>query len=111
MVMEIFDYGSSFLNPTLKWIAPILFLGSIIFFYLANKEYGGEFKKGLNLLMISLIVGSVAFFFRVMGDKIAPDFKWGESLFFLIFAILNLVVAFKFLKYVREVKKNVKFRL
>jgi len=109
MVIELFNYGTSVLNPILKWVAPMLFLVALVLFYLANKNYGGEFKKGIDFLIISILVGVLAFVFRVLGDKIMPGFKWGESIFFLIFAILCLFAALKLLKYVRDVKKNVKF--
>jgi hypothetical protein len=109
MVIELLNYSTSFLNPALKWIAPAIFLIALVLFFFANKGYGGEFKKGIDFLMISILVGVLAMVFRWLGDKIVPDFKWGESLFFLVFAIVNLLAALKLLKYVKEVKKNVKF--
>lgn len=97
------------LNPLLKWLAPLLYVVALILFYKAGKAYGGEFKKGLNFLMISLVLGIAAFSFRFLGDTITLDFKWGESLFFLAFAIMNLLVAAKFFKYVKVVNENVRF--
>ncbi|MBW6518542.1 MAG: hypothetical protein K0A89_08590 [ANME-2 cluster archaeon] len=109
MVIEILNYKTSMLNPILKWLAPLLYVIALILFYKARKAYGGDFKKGLNFLMVSLVLGIAAFTFRFLGDIITLDFKWGESLFFLAFAFMNLLVAAKFLKYVKEVNENVRF--
>lgn len=109
MVIELLNYKTSMLNPILKWIAPVLYLIALILFYKASKAYGGKFKRGLNYLMISLIFGIIAFTFRFLGDIILPDYKWGESIFYLTFAIMNLFVASSFMLYVREVNKNARF--
>ncbi|MCG7848340.1 MAG: hypothetical protein MIO93_04070 [ANME-2 cluster archaeon] len=109
MVIELLNYQTSMLNPILKLLAPLLYVIALILFFKASKAYGGEFKKGLNFLMISLILGIAAFTFGFLGDIITLDFKWGESLFFLAFAIMNLFVAAKFLKYVEEVNEDVRF--
>ncbi|PLW79564.1 hypothetical protein C0585_07045 [Candidatus Woesearchaeota archaeon] len=104
MVADIFNYGTSFLNPAFKWLAPILFLVAFILFYVGNKKYGGELKTAINWLLVSAGCGVAAFLFRVLADIGLLNFKWGESLFFLLFAVMNLLVAWKFLKIIEGVK-------
>ena len=106
-IAELFNYKTSWLNPFLKWVAPFLFLVACILLVNAYQRYGGVFKVAIKYLAISVIVGLMAFLFRVAGDLILPGFKWGESLFQLAFVIVNIVVASKFLAVVKEIKSNV----
>ena len=105
--MDLFNFKTSFLNPLLKWIAPFLFIAALYFFYIGRRKFGGLYKKGLDFLIISIVMGAIAFFFRVLADKIGLSFKWGESVFFLIFAIFNLLAALKFFKFIKATKKDV----
>ena len=107
MEFELFNYKTSFLNPLLKWIAPFLFLIALTLVIRAYKYYGGVLKDAMMVLGICLLVGVLAFFFRVGGDIILPNFKWGESIFQLVFVLFNIVVAAKFLRVMREVKGDV----
>lgn len=104
MEFELLNYKTSFLNPTLKWVAPILYMAALVMCVQAYKNYGGIFKQAMQVLVFTLIVGALAFFFRVSGDIVLPDFKWGESLFYLVFVVLNVFVASRFLKVIREIK-------
>jgi len=105
--VDLFNYKTSWLNPALKWFAPVLFLVATAFLTAAYASYGGVFKVAIKYLAISVIVGLLAFLFRVGGDVILPGFKWGESLFQLAFVIVNIVVAMKFLTVIKELKSDV----
>ena len=107
MDLDLLNYNISFLSPMLKWIAPILFLLASIMLAKAYRNYGGVFKDAVGLLFASVFVGALAFLFRVGGDLILPNFKWGESLFYLAFVVFNIIVAAKFLKVIKEFKSNV----
>lgn len=107
MELELLNYKTSFLNPLFKWIAPVLFVFALALFIKASANYGGVFKAAMKLLVASVLIGVLAFFFRVGGDVILPNFKWGESVFFLIFVIFNIFVALKFLNVIKEFKSNV----
>ena len=107
MEIELLNYKTSFLNPMLKWIAPVLFLIAFVMIMKAYNNYGGIFKDTMRLLVISVLVGVLAFFFRVGGDVILPNFKWGESIFYLLFVVFNILVALKFLKVIKELKSDV----
>jgi len=103
MELELLNYKASIMNPALKWIAPILYLTALAMLVQAYRNYGGIFKQAMLMLVFTLSVGVLAYFFRVGGDLILPNFKWGESLFYLTFVVLNIFVAAKFLKVIREV--------
>lgn len=107
MDLDLLNYNTSFLSPMLKWAAPILFLLASIMLAKAYRNYGGVFKDAVGLLVASVFVGALAFLFRVGGDLILPNFKWGESLFYLVFVVFNIIVAAKFLKVIKEFKSNV----
>ena len=107
MNLELLNYNTSFLSPMLKWIAPILFLLASVMLAKTYRNYGGVFKDAMGLLVTSVFVGALAFLFRVGGDFILPNFKWGESLFYLVFVVFNVIVAAKFLKLIKEFKSNV----
>ncbi|WP_292469616.1 hypothetical protein [Methanolobus sp.] len=93
MVIEILSYKESFLNPLLKMVTPILFVIGVYYFYQARQAYGGEIQKIANLLFAGGIAGFIAMAFRYGGDKIV-SWKWGESVFILIFAIISVYVAY-----------------
>lgn len=107
MNLDILNYNSSFLSAILKWVVPILFLLASVILAKAYKNYGGIFKDAMGFLFASVIIGCLAFLFRVGGDVILPNFKWGESIFYLAFVIFNITVAVKFLKVIKEFKGNV----
>lgn len=107
MDIDFLNYKSSFLSTMLKWIVPILFLFASAMLAKAYKNYGGVFKDVMGLLIASVFVGTLAFLFRIFGDIIMPNFKWGESLFYLAFVAFNIVVAAKFLQVIKRFKSDV----
>lgn len=93
MAIEILSYPSSFLNPLLKAIVPVIFAVGTIFFYQAYTSYGGNLKKIALFLLFAGIAGTLAAGFRYLGDFFI-SWKWGESVFLLIFAIVSILVAY-----------------
>lgn len=91
MVIEILSYATSPFNPLLKLLVPVMFVVGTYFFYQAQKKFGGNLKTIASLLMWGGAAGVVATAFRYFGDYI-PQYKWGESIVLVIFAIISLVV-------------------
>lgn len=93
MPADIFNYSTSFLNPALKLLVPLLFLGGTYYAYRAGRRYPGEIRK---LMWIMLGVGAAGFLanlFRYLGDVLAISWKWGESVVFLVLGLVNLYAA------------------
>ena len=85
----IFDYGSSILNPLLKIIVPLLYVVGMIYFDRAREKHTGVVAVvGRRFAMVGTM-GILAGLFRYTGDSFIQS-KWGESLFFLAFALVNL---------------------
>lgn len=93
MAIEILSYKNSFLNPLLKIIIVIMFGIGTYYFFKARQKYGGELKRIANLLFWGGIAGFASSAFRFAGDFIT-FWKWGESIFFLIFGLASLYVAY-----------------
>lgn len=89
MMLNIFNYNVSFLNPLLKLVVPFMFLYGAYYFYRVSKEYSNEFRRLMNLLSLTGVVGFCATLFRFIGDFVSL-WKWGESLGFYIFAMVCL---------------------
>lgn len=92
MTIEILSYPTSMLNPVLKFIIFAGFVLSTGFFYQCWKKYGGILHDISTLLLFGSVAGILASAFRLQGDFLV-QFKWGESIFDLILAILMLVIA------------------
>jgi hypothetical protein len=92
MAVEILNYGTSPLNPLLKQLVPLVFVVGTYYFYRGTRTYGGEVKNMTNLLFVAGVFGILATGFRYAGDKLV-SWKWGESTFFLAFALVNVYVA------------------
>ena len=63
------------------------------YFYMAKQKYGGQLKTISNFLFLGGLTGFASALFRALGDYIVFS-KWGESIFFLIFGIVSLYVAY-----------------
>lgn len=93
MVIEILSYKTSVLNPLMKIISILIFCIGTYYFYRASQKYGGELKTVANLLFLGGLAGIASAVSRIIGDYILFT-KWGESVFFLIFGIVSLYVAY-----------------
>ncbi len=92
MVLDLLSYTHSIFNPLLKWIILVLFALATYFFYRSRSIYGGKLHLVATLLLLGGCAGILASVFRIAGDyDIAM--KWAESIFFIAFAIITLVIA------------------
>jgi len=92
------SYSTSYLNPTLKITALILVATAIFIFLFARikfKEFK-DLKYLINLLIVSSILIFLGFFFRLLGDFIIL-WKWLESTFNFVSAILFMLTALAFI--------------
>lgn len=92
MVPDLVSYTHSILNPLLKWLVLVLFVISVYVFYRCRLLYGGKLHQVATLLLLGGCVGILSSAFRIAGDFILPA-KWAESIFFIAFAIITLVIA------------------
>lgn len=103
MFSDLLNYKTSFLNPGLKILVPLIFLaGSFYFFSLRNK-YQGEIGKVILRLAIAGFIGFLANFFRYGADLWFVDYKWGESLGYLIFALTNVWAVWPLISFGKEI--------
>ncbi len=93
MIPDIFNYSTSFLNPALKLLVPLLFLLGTYFSDKAMRRYTGEIRKLMKALTIVGTAGFLANLFRYMADVLAVSWKWGESLAMLMFVVASLYAA------------------
>lgn len=93
MVIEILSYSNSFLNPLLKIITILMFVVGMYYFFKSRQKYGGELKRIANLLLWGGAAGFIASAFRYGGDFVM-NWKWGESIFLLIFGLTSFFVAY-----------------
>lgn len=93
MVIEILTYKTSILNPLLKIISIVIFCIGTYYFYMAKQKYGGQLKTIANFLFLGGLAGIISSISRIVGDYMIVT-KWGESIFFLIFGIVSLYVAY-----------------
>ncbi len=93
-----FSYSTSYFNPTLKIIALILIAVGITVFILARFKFKDfkDLRNVINILIASSIVIFLGFFFRLLGDFVIL-WKWLESTFNFIAAILFMLTAFTFI--------------
>ncbi|MEW6183094.1 MAG: hypothetical protein AB1500_07950 [Bacillota bacterium] len=92
--MDLLNYKESFLNPLLKELVALIYLCATLVFLVARTRLGGELQKITGLLATTSLFGTLALAFRWRGDKLVA-WKWGESLLFLLFAIVALIIAIR----------------
>lgn len=92
MVIEILSYSNSVLNPTLKVLILVGFILAALILIRCWKWYGGLLQNISFLLMIGSSAAILSAAMRLLGDYYT-QFKWGESTFDLIFALITLMVA------------------
>jgi hypothetical protein len=104
MVPELLNYKISFLNPALKILVPLIFLAGSIYFFSIRNKYLGEIGRVVGRLAIAGIIGFLANFFRYGADIWFVDYKWGESLGYLFFALANVWAVWPLLKFGRDTR-------
>jgi|WetSurMetagenome_2_1015567.scaffolds.fasta_scaffold47404_2 hypothetical protein len=92
MVLDLLSYKGSFLNPLLKVLVLVLFAVAVYYFYRCRCRYGGKLQVVAALLLLGGIAGILASLFRIGGD-LSVQWKWAESTFFLVLAIITLAIA------------------
>jgi len=103
MTIEILSYKTSFFNPLLKCIVIILFVLATWYFYQGRQLYGGKLRQIATLLCIGGLFGILASAFRLAGD-LNTGFKWGESVFLLVLAVITIMVTYLVRVHFQEVK-------
>ncbi len=93
MALELLSYTNSILNPLLKWLALVLFVIAVYFFYRCRLIYGGKLHRVATLLLLGSVAGIMASIFRIAGDFFL-QWKWAESILFLALAIITLMIAY-----------------
>ena len=92
MIPDLLNYKMSILNPMLKLLTPLLFLWGTYYAYKASRRYRGEIGKLMRALALVGVAGFLANLFRYLGD-VMTMWKWGESIGYLLFCIVNLYAA------------------
>lgn len=93
MAPDLLSYPNSFLNPLLKVVVLVLFVISVYLFYRCRLIYGGKLRLISTLLLVGGVAGILAWIFRIEGDFYS-QWKWAESIFSLVLAIITLVIAY-----------------
>ncbi|MCK9581579.1 MAG: hypothetical protein M0Q92_14185 [Methanoregula sp.] len=93
MVIELFSYKSSILNPLLKIAVIVLFAIGTWYFYRAQRKFKGNIGDVARALMWGGIAGVIGAAFRLLGD-VFIEFKWIESTGGLLFALVSVYVAY-----------------
>jgi len=100
--MDLLNYKTSFLNPALKILVPLLFLVGTVYFYSIRNKYQGELGKVVRRLVIAGIFGFLANAFRYSADIWFTGLKWGESIGYLLFAAANVYAVWPLLTFGQE---------
>ena len=106
MIPDLFNYKVSILNPALKLIVPLIFLYGAYWFYQSRQEYGGEIGKVVRRLVVAGVVGLLATGFRYGADVIDVSWKWGESLGFLVFGLVNAYAVWPLVTFIQKIQKT-----
>ena len=99
--MDLLNYKTSFLNPAFKILVPLIFLVGSVYFFRIRDKYQGVIGIVVRRLLIAGIFGVLAHSFRLSGD-IASNFKWGESIGYLLFAAANVYAVWPLLTFGQE---------
>jgi hypothetical protein len=105
MIPDLLNYKVSILNPALKLIVPLIFFYGTYWFYRSRQEYGGEIGKVVQRLAVAGVVGVLANGFRYTADVVDVSWKWGESLGFLVFGLVNAYAVWPLVTFIRRIPK------
>ena len=117
MVIELFSYKTSILNPLLKIAVIVMFAIGTWYFYQAQRKFKGNIGNIARALMWGGLAGFVGAGFRLLGD-VFIEFKWIESTGAFLFACASVYVAYiVYMRFaeiavafgLRKVKKNGNF--
>jgi len=102
MVIDLLSYNMSIFNPGLKVCIIVVFVIAAGILYQCRRKYGGLLRQISSLLLIVAITGTISALFRYQGDFF-EHYKWGESIFGLVLAIIFLIIALFFRKKMNEI--------
>ena len=101
----MFDYGTSFLNPTMKIVIAIGYAYVVYLYFRCNAEFGDSTtSKALKALLIMGIFGLLGASFRYIGHGTELGFtkefslKWLQSACYIIQAFYFIAAAKHFNK-------------
>lgn len=87
---ELFNYETSWLNPALKVMIALFFLFVAMVYFRSRRYYATELYAVLSTLFWMAMIGSVAAYFRYLGDGTILGFtkeyslKWFQTLGYII---------------------------
>lgn len=93
MVIELFSYKTSILNPLLKVAVIVMFGIGTWYFYKVQKKFKGNIGEIARALVWGGIAGFIGATFRLAGDYFT-EFKWLESTGALLCALVSVYVAY-----------------
>jgi hypothetical protein len=93
VVVELFYYNSSILNPLLKISVIVMFGIGTWYFYQAQRKFKGNIGVIARTLMWGGMAGLIGAGFRLLGN-VFTEFKWIESTGGLLFGLVSIYVAY-----------------
>jgi len=102
MTIEILSYNASILNPLLKMAVPLLFALAAGYFFASRRKFGGLLHQVATLLFVGALAWLISSVFRLEGDFNA-QYKWGESVFALVSAVITLFIAIRVRSRLQEI--------
>ncbi len=93
------NYDTSWLNPALKLVVVLLYVGVAIVYFRARRYYAGDLHKTLTVLFWMAAAAAVAALIRYYGDGIEFGFtkqlslKWFQSVGFVIQVVLLAIAS------------------
>lgn len=103
-MVELLNYDTSWLNPSLKIVIALLFLFVANVFFQSRRFYATELYSVLSLLSWMALIGSIAAFIRYMGHGTSLGFtkafslKWFQTLGYIFQAGLFALAGWRLSK-------------
>jgi hypothetical protein len=100
-MMDLLDYATSPLNPTLKIVTFLLFAAVFLIYLDTRKYFGGNVKSFIDFLCLFALFMTMGSFFRYFGDGtdfgFTTDFslKWVQSICYLFAGVFYIIAAKK----------------
>ena len=107
---SLLNYDTSPLNPALKIIIPIIFLGIFAIYFYIHRFYQGRLKVFLDYLFLFALLAVCAAVFRYFGDGTMFGFtkeyslKWFQSLAMVAEAAFFVMAGYTLLNLFEEEK-------
>jgi hypothetical protein len=108
--MDLFDYTTSPLDPTLKIVIFLIFIVVFLIYLDTRKNYGGNVGYFIDLLYLFAWFMALGTCFRIFGDGTDYGFtkdyslKWFQSICYLVAGVFYVLAARKLLTLFSEDK-------